>query len=257
MKNKQHYLFIVIFFLLSAYTVAEDFKVIHQLTGFSETNCYLIYDIKSKEAAIIDPGLYPDTLIHFIKDNNLTLKYIFLTHGHTDHVYGVPEIRKEFPKVKVCMSKVDYENMFTQFQWFKDTYGQWLIDRERKNPEHKAYMDFDPHLIGIPDIFIENNQSFELGSLEIKAMNTPGHSPGEICYYTKNILFSGDVLMYRTVGGVTTQGGSKEELIKSVRQLYKMFPDSTIVYPGHGEVTDIGSEKNENENISLDKENMQ
>ncbi|TSA32006.1 MAG: MBL fold metallo-hydrolase [Porphyromonadaceae bacterium] len=87
-------------------------------------------------------------------------------------------------------------------------------------------------------------------------VHTPGHSPGGICYYTENILFSGDVLFYRTVGRTDTQNGSKEAQIKSVRKLYEIFPDSTIVYPGHGQFTDIGSEKKENRKITLDIESM-
>ena len=158
-----------------------------------------------------------------------------LNRGHTDHVFYVPDVKKQFPKVRLCMSKTDYEKMFTQFEWFKENYGQEFIDRERSNPEHKAYMDFDPRSIGIPDVFIEDNQLFKLGLLEIKTIHTPGHSPGEVCYYTENVLFSGDVLFYRTVGGTHNQDCSKEDLIKSVMKLYEIFPDSTIIYPGHGQ----------------------
>ena len=252
MKNNRFYIFLLIFFLQLESTFAADFKVICQVTGFVETNCYLIYDLKSKEAAIIDPGWRADTIINFIEENNLNLKYIFLTHGHTDHSFYVSELKRQFPKVKLCMNKIDFNKMFTQYQWFKDNYGLEFIEKERSDPEHRAYIDFDPRSIGIPDIFVENNQSYKLGSTEIKTIHTPGHSPGEICYYTNNILFSGDVLLYRTVGGIHNQDCSGNDLIKSVRKLYEIFPDSTIIYPGHGQFSDIGSEKRENENISLD-----
>jgi len=256
MRNNRFWLLLIIIFLQPWSITAADFKVICQVTGFVETNCYLIYDINSKEAAIIDPGWRIDTIIDFIKENNLDLKYIFLTHGHTDHAFYVPGLKKQFPEVRLCISKIDYEKMFTQFEWFKENYGQEFIDRERRNPEHIAYMDFDPHSIGIPDIFVEDNQSFKLGFLEIKTIHTPGHSPGEVCYYTENVLFSGDVLFYRTVGGIHYQDSSREDLIKSVRKLYEIFPDSTIIYPGHGQSSDIGSEKRENENISINNENI-
>ena len=80
----------------------------------------------------------------------------------------------------------------------------------------------------------------------------PGHSPGGTCYYTGNILFSGDVLFYRTCGRTDTQYGSREDQIKSLRKLYELFPDSTRVYPGHGQLTDIGSEKKENSRVTVD-----
>jgi glyoxylase-like metal-dependent hydrolase (beta-lactamase superfamily II) len=70
--------------------------VIRQITGPVNENCYLISGIKSKEAAIIDPGWLPDSLINVIRANNLNLKYIFVTHSHTDHIYGVPEIKNNF-----------------------------------------------------------------------------------------------------------------------------------------------------------------
>ncbi len=72
----------------------EDFKVLHQVTGPIETNCYLIFGTKSKEAALIDPGWQVDTLINHIRNNNLKLKYVFVTHGHIDHFYYIPEIKK-------------------------------------------------------------------------------------------------------------------------------------------------------------------
>jgi glyoxylase-like metal-dependent hydrolase (beta-lactamase superfamily II) len=256
MNKNQFYFLIFILFLQFGCAAVEDFKVIHQVVGPIETNCYLIYGVKSKEAAIIDPERRIDTLINFIKENNLNLKYIFVTHGHMDHIFGIPDIKKQFPKVKLCMNKDDYENLFTQLQWIKDNYGQEWIDELSSDPETKAYIDFDMHLIGIPDIFIEDNQKFKLGSLEIKTIHTPGHSPGGVCYYTENILFSGDVLFYRTVGRTDSQDGSKEDQIKSVRKLYEIFSDSTIVYPGHGQFTDIDTEKKENKKISLDKESM-
>jgi len=253
MRSNRFYFLLFVFILQFDSTIAADFKVIRQITGFVETNCYLIYDLKSKEAAIIDPGWHVDTIITFIGVNDLNLKYIFLTHSHTDHSFYVSELKRKFPKVKLCINRIDFNQMFTQFQWFKDNYGQEFIEKERSIPEHKAYIDFDPESIGIPDIFVENNQSYKLGSTKIKTIHTPGHSPGEICYYTKNVLFSGDVLLYRTVGGIHNQGSSWNELIKSVRKLYEIFPDSTVIYPGHGQISDIGSEKRENENISLDR----
>jgi hydroxyacylglutathione hydrolase len=256
MKNYQILFLTLILFIQCGCSAAENFKVMRQLSGPGETNTYLIYDLKSGEAAIVDPGWSPDTLLDFIKKNDLKLKYIFVTHGHTDHIFGVPAIKQQFPKVQLCLEKHEYENMFTLFQWITETFGQAVVDNQKSNPATKPYIEFDPKTIGTPEIFAEDGQTYKLGSLEIKTMLTPGHAPGEISYYTGNILFSGDVLFYRTVGGFRFQDSSKEELVKSVRKFYKTFPDSTIVYPGHGDFTDIGSEKRENDNITLEKENL-
>jgi glyoxylase-like metal-dependent hydrolase (beta-lactamase superfamily II) len=252
MKRIIGYLFVIAVLFQFSCTNFEDFKVIPQVAGPIETNCYLIYGTKSKEAALIDPGWRTDTLTAFVKENNLNLKYIFITHGHIDHFYFLPELKKQFPKASWCMQKDDYQGIFTYPEWALKNYGQAWVDSARRDPELKEYIDFDSQLIGVPDIFVEDNQTFKLGFSEIKTILSPGHSPGGICYYIGNILFSGDVLFYRTVGRTDTQYGSRDDQIKSVRKLYEFFPDSTIVYPGHGKFTDIGSEKKENSRITVD-----
>jgi hydroxyacylglutathione hydrolase len=223
-----------------------------QVTGPIETNCYLLYDIKSKEAVLIDPGGHIDTLIKLIKENKLDLKYIFITHGHIDHFYFLHEVKKQFPKARWCMNKDDYRGIFTYPEWALKNYGQGWVDSARSDPEIRKYIDFDNNLIGVPDMFVDDNQTFKLGFLEIKTVLASGHSPGGICYSIGNILFSGDVLFYRTAGRTDTQYGSREDQVKSVRKLYELFPDSTIVYPGHGKFTDIRSEKKENSRIRVD-----
>jgi hydroxyacylglutathione hydrolase len=256
MRNKQLYFITFIIFLQFSCTRTEDFKVLHQVTGGLDINTYLIYGVKSKQAALIDPGGPVDTLMTFIKDNALSLKYILITHGHIDHIIGIPEIKALFPKVKICMHKEEYRDLFTQKEWAIDNYGSEFVEYLESNPETKKFLDFDMHSLGVPDIFVEDNMIFKLGMVEINTIHSPGHSPGGICYYTGDILFSGDVLFYRTVGRTDTQNGSTEDQIKSVRKLYELFPDSTIVYPGHEQFTNIGSEKKENKKITLDNENM-
>jgi hydroxyacylglutathione hydrolase len=250
---KLYLLFITYLFQFSSCSTHENFKVIREITGPYQTNCYLIYGTNSKEAALIDPGWRIDTLVSFIRSNNLDLKYIFITHGHSDHYYYVPELKKQFPKVKWCLNKEDFEKIVKCPDWPLKAYGQEWVNNTRKNPDENMYLDFDTRSVGLPDIFVEGNQTFKLGSFELKTIRTPGHSPGGICYYSGNILFSGDILFYRSVGNLDKLTSNTEAFIKSVRELYRLFPDSTIVYPGHGQYTDIGSEKKENKRISLNK----
>ncbi len=235
---------------LSCSTV-EEFKVKREVTGPYQTNCYLIYGTKSKEAALIDPGWKIDTLVAFIKDNNLELKYILITHGHTDHYYYVPELKKLFPKVKWGVNREDFEKIIQCPDWPAKAYGKEWVESTRKNAEESVYLDFDTKSAGEPDFFIEGNQTYKLGSVKIRTIHTPGHSPGCVCFYTGNVLFSGDMLFYRSVGNLDFLTSNTEVFINSVRELYRLFPDSTLVYPGHNQPTDIGSEKKGNERISL------
>jgi glyoxylase-like metal-dependent hydrolase (beta-lactamase superfamily II) len=90
---------IALFFLFTLESFGSvQFKVLHQVTGPIETNCYLIYDLKSKDAALVDPGGTVAILTDFIKAKRLKLKYIFITHQHIDHTIGVPDIRRMFPQ---------------------------------------------------------------------------------------------------------------------------------------------------------------
>ncbi len=100
---------------------------------------------------------------------------------------------------------------------------------------------FDVNSFKPPDIFVRDGDSFKLGNLSIQAIHSPGRSQGSVCYLAGYMLFSGDVLFHRSVGGVNLPSSSAEDLISSVRWLFSQLPDSTKVYPGHGETTDIGS----------------
>lgn len=252
-RNQLISLIILCLTLLLNCSTHEDFKVMHQVTGGIETNCYLLYGAESKEAALFDVAGPIDTLLNFINENELTIRYFFITHGHYDHVIGLPDIKDQFPDAKVCVNRLDYNDMFTQKEWAIENLGADFIDYLLSDPERKKIYDFEMESFGEPDIFIEDGQIFELGHSKIRAIHSPGHSPGSVCFFIDGKLFSGDVLFYRTVGRVDGQNSSREDQIKSVQRLYKIIPDETIVYPGHGQFTDIGSEKKENKKITVDE----
>jgi glyoxylase-like metal-dependent hydrolase (beta-lactamase superfamily II) len=247
---KRLILLTLLLFLFTCST-PKDFIVLHQVTGPIETNCYLLYDLNSKEAALFDVGGAIDTLLAQINSRNLELKHILITHCHPDHIVGVPLIKEKYPDVKICFTKEEYDDMNLYSQWEKKLDPK-EVEEAKKDPELLKIMNFDYNTIGEPDIYLKDNQTLKLGNLKIKTIKSPGHSRGGMCYSVGNVLFSGDVLFYRTVGRTDLEGGSKEELIKSVRRLYSLLPDEVIVYPGHGESTDIGSEKKENKRIRLD-----
>jgi len=231
----------------------ESLKVVHQTTPPPiEMNCYLLYDEKSAEAAIVDVGGPVDTLMSVIEKNDLELKYIFITHCHPDHVYGLPAVKKRFPDAKICMSRADYEDAKLYTQW-ETVMSPDEVAEIKKIPEVVKILSFDISTVCTPDIFLEDNQIYKLGDQEVRTIFSPGHSRGSVCYHVGNVLFSGDVLFYRTVGRTDLEGMSWESLIESVRRLYSRLPDETIVYPGHMQFTTIGEEKKENAKISENK----
>lgn len=230
----------------------------HQVSGPMETNCYLIYDCKSKEAALIDVGGPVDSLIKLIRNRNLKLKYIFTTHCHFDHIEGVPAVREIFPEVQLCLNRQDLQDFVDAPAWALEHFGPTAFEEMKKDPFIQRWCDFDTARLGGTNIFLLDNQVFHLGDQVIKTVLKPGHSRGSICYYSGNNLFTGDILFNGRVGLTTgIIGTSAEDLIQSVRTLYSEFPDETNVYPGHGQFTTIGNEKTGNSEISLDTVNLQ
>jgi glyoxylase-like metal-dependent hydrolase (beta-lactamase superfamily II) len=164
----------------------------------------------------------------------------------------VPDIRDRFPEAKTVMHKLDYDDLLVQKEYVLENADDEFIEWLNSDPELRKFLEFDPATFGEPDIYIEEGQVLPLGSFSIKAIHSPGHSPGSVCYLVDGKLLSGDVLFYRSVGRIDTQNGSRPDQIKSVQRLYEILPDSTPVNPGHGQFTDIASEKTENKRIKAD-----
>lgn len=189
-------------------------------------NCYIIYDEITKQAAVIDPGDEPDLILDFIKEENLNLKYILCTHGHFDHIGSVKELKDE-TGAKVVLHEKD-------------------IDIYRNSPQIAMQffgIEIEPQ--PEPDILINDGENLNIGNIQIKVIHTAGHSPGSICFYTKDYLFTGDTLFAGSVGRTDLIGGSMTELFNSLKKI-AFLPDETIVFPGHGPKTKIGIEKKTN-----------
>ncbi|MCJ7587019.1 MAG: MBL fold metallo-hydrolase [Candidatus Aminicenantes bacterium] len=229
--------------------------VVSQAVGPIKVNCYLLYDAKSREAALFDVGGPIDELVSEVNEKGLKLKYIFITHCHCDHVLGLPAARERFPEGKVCFSREEYEDMGLYERWEEKLPPQEVAEMKKAlgpggDPELAALLTLDYDRIGKPDIFVADGQVFKLGGLKIGAVLSPGHSRGSMCYSTPGILISGDVLFAGQVGRTDLMEGGREAIVKSVRNLYASFPDETKVYPGHGPSTDIGTEKKSNEEVT-------
>ena len=252
MKKKTLTFSLLILLLLTLFcSQTGDYVVLHQEAGPIATNCYLLVDAASKEAALIDVGGPVDSLVAHIEENGLTLKYIFATHGHMDHMEGVPAIKEKYPDAKVGYNKADYEMFLGSMEWMQTHWDSEELAEMIKDPDIAKWFAYDLSIFKEADIWLEDNQTYHLGNLEIKTFHSPGHSAGSICFHAGNVLFSGDVLFYRQVGRTDLPDGSDEAIVQSVRRLYSELPDKTIVYPGHGQPTTIGSEKTENEEVTV------
>lgn len=195
--------------------------------GMMPTNCYVIFDEELKDAMIIDPGYESDKIVEFIKENELRVKYIYLTHCHFDHVLGATWLKDRLNVPVACLDKEE-ENIKDE----NVTMGKEIL--------FKA-------VTVIPDkVFFENDE-IQVGNLNFKVIHTPGHTSGSSCLYGEGMLISGDTLFKGTYGRCDLPTGNIQDIMKSIKMKLFELPDSTIVYPGHGETTTIGSEKQSEE----------
>lgn len=189
-------------------------------------NCYLVSCEKTKKAAVIDPGSGSQMLSKWIKEHDVEITRIILTHGHYDHIGAVEDLRREF-QAKVAIHQDDAE----------------MLNNSRKNLASFMGWDFT---IPPADILLEDNQVIEIGEKKLQVLHTPGHSPGSICLLLEDGLISGDTLFEGSVGRTDFPGGDMRKLLKSIHQKLMVLNDNTKVYPGHEGSTTIGRERMSN-----------
>ena len=191
--------------------------------GPIEANTYVLFDEKSKEALIIEASGDANAIKQELDALGANLKYILLTHGHFDHVFGVNDVKKLYPDAKVFIHKEDEvltQNIALQCAHFG-------IDGVEK-----------PKI----DEYIDENTKLSLGDIEIKVIHTPGHSKGSVCYLLGDDLFSGDTLFFEEIGRCDLFGGSFSEIEKSIRNKLFTLDRNITVHPGHGQDSTIGHE---------------
>ncbi len=196
-------------------------------------NCYILYN-EDSDAVIIDCGAYEkfecDQISTFIQENKLNIKHVLLTHGHFDHIFGLPYLYKEF-ELKPHMHEGDI-NWYTHANEMTEyVLGVGLRDAM---PEIESYL--------------KDNQVIILGDETIKVIHTPGHSQGSICFYSEenSLLISGDTLFCGSVGRADLEGGNQMQEIDSICNRLMVLPDEVKVFPGHGGPTTIGYERKHN-----------
>ena len=181
--------------------------------GNFKTICYIVGCEETKKGAIIDPGGKVDQVMKIINELGLTIDYIFNTHFHADHTGGNKKIKK-ITKAKLVMHKEDVP------------YLRRLMSTDKIASFHLS-------LSPVPDIILDQETTIKVGNIKFRTYNTPGHTPGGVCFYAENKLFTGDTLFVGDSGGTNLKGGNRPKLGASLRRIMKELPGTTTIYPGH------------------------
>lgn len=196
------------------------------IVGSLATNCYMIYDKNTKEAIIVDPGDSYNLIRSRIDELNLKIKYIVLTHAHVDHICALDKLKSDFD-AQICIGTRDNPKLNNSMLNLCSFFGC-------SSPVSKA------------DILLNDGDTLDISGTIVKIISTPGHTDGSITMYFDKCLISGDTLFYESVGRTDFPSGDSYALRNSIKNILFNLPDDTAVYPGHGETTTIGHEKNNN-----------
>ena len=204
-----------------------DLKIGRIVMGMCQTNCYFVYEEGNTGAIVFDPADKGEYIYNGLKEKGFSVEAIFLTHGHFDHIWGV-EALKELSGAKVYAFEEERE----------------VCENAKINVSAGA---------GRPcqikaDVYMKDGEEVTVAGVTCRLIATPGHTKGSCCYYfeTAKMLISGDTLFQESVGRTDLPTGSMSTLVRSIKEKLMPLPEDVKVYPGHGEATSIGYEKEYN-----------
>lgn len=203
-------------------------EIIKLTTSFFYANSYLLVNSQGEAILIDAPPESAEQILEILKQKDLLLKKIILTHGHWDHVCDVFKIKNQ-TQADIMMHCNDSHYLTTK--------------------KSHDFMMFPITLDEIqPDVLLNGDEIITLGEIELNVLHTPGHTAGGICLYTERFdsLFSGDTLFQLSVGRTDFPDGNHVDLISSIKEKLFTLPDTTDIFPGHGDKSTIEFEKQHN-----------
>lgn len=206
----------------------SNFRIRTLTVGEMGTNCYILYREGEKSGVVVDPGANKDYILTRLKELSLIPEAILLTHGHFDHIGAVEDIKRAFPGIKVYAGEEERQVL--------------------EQPEINLTAGFGRAASVKADEFLKDGEEIVLAGITFQVLFTPGHTCGSVCYYVpgEEVLISGDTLFCESLGRSDFPTGSAKAIVRSITERLFALPDQVMVYPGHGEATAIGHEKQYN-----------
>jgi hydroxyacylglutathione hydrolase len=193
------------------------------IVGPLSVNCYIIGDDQTREAIIVDPGGNARDILDTLRREQLKPIAIINTHAHFDHLIALAELREKTGAP--FWLHTDEAPVLASA-----SLGARMFGFAMAQPKPAERLLHDGDLVRV-------------GTLVLRVLHTPGHTPGGICLLGDGWLISGDTLFQAGIGRTDLPGGDYATLMASIRDKLLTLPDTTIVYPGHGEPTTIGEER--------------
>ena len=177
------------------------------------TYCYLVADEDSRTCALIDPAFDTDRLIALTAEQGLNITHIINTHNHSDHTAGNAAVIA----ATGARLYIHHRDAAALGKIFNRGFAR-LMGGKGSPP---------------PDVLLKDNDTIQIGTVTLKVIHTPGHTPGGICLYTDGHLFTGDTVFVGSAGRTDLPGGSKRQLETSISTKICSLPGDTILWPGH------------------------
>ncbi len=196
--------------------------------GMLQCNCSILADLDAHEAIVVDPGDDVSRILAFLASHQLTLKQIFVTHGHIDHVGGAASLKKA-TGAPVYMNQLDLPQLDIM-------------------PVQATWLGVEAPVVAPPDVDAVTGVKALAGAWSGQVLATPGHTEGSICLHfpDKSLLLAGDTLFAGGIGRTDLPGGNSRLILRSIRDVLLPLPEDTTVTPGHGPETSIGAEAETN-----------
>ena len=199
-------------------------QVIYKKVGMLQTNCSIVYDEDSLQAAVIDPGDKADAILEDIKKHGLKVKYIFLTHGHYDHIMAVNKVKDE-TGAQVVIHEAD--------------------SRHLKDPKMASNGLTVSRAKCQADITVKGGEVFDVGNMKFEYIHTPGHTKGSCVLRCGDTLFAGDTLFKNDCGRCDLPDGNYKSMLSSLKILHDLEGDYKVI-PGHDDFTTLEQERQNN-----------